>query len=68
MESHTAAKESKSACGPEIAQAALQSIGMSTSKFGNPLMGPPEYALAVSLIFTKATHQAILLHEPPDHV
>jgi hypothetical protein len=68
MESHTAAKQSKSACGPQIAQAALQSIGMSTRKFGNPLMGPPEYALAVSLIFTKATHQAILLHEPPDHV
>jgi hypothetical protein len=68
MESHTAAKESKSACGPQIAQAALQSIGMSTRKFGNPLMGPQEYARAVSLIFTKTTEQNIILGTPPDHV
>jgi hypothetical protein len=31
-------------------------------------MGSPDYALAVSLIFTKATHQAIMLNEPPRHV
>ncbi len=31
-------------------------------------MRSPEYALAVSLIFTKATNQAILLGTPPKHV
>ena len=41
---------------------------MSTTNPRGPFTGPPEYALAVSLIFTKATSQAIILNEPPTHV
>jgi len=41
---------------------------MSTRNFGGPFIGPPEYALAVSLIFTKATEQTIMLGTPPNHV
>ena len=63
-----AEKEPQSAYGPGIAQAAFQSIGMSTRNFGGPFIGPPEYALAVSLIFTKATEQTIMLGTPPNHV
>ena len=41
---------------------------MDTRSPCGPFMGPPEYALAVSRIFTKATNQAIILNTPPDHV
>jgi len=68
MEFNTVTKKAQGACGPQIAQTAVQSIGISTGNFGAPLMGPPEYARAVSLIFTKATEQTIILGTPPDHV
>jgi len=61
-------KEPPSPCGAQIAQTALQSIGMSTRDGWGPPMPSPDYALAVSLIFTKATNQAIILQEPPSHV
>ena len=63
-----AEKEPQSAYGPGIAQTALQSVGMSTRSIYGPFIGPPEYALAVSLIFTKATEQTIMLGTPPNHV
>ncbi|HEX4083631.1 MAG TPA: hypothetical protein VHY22_01875, partial [Chthoniobacteraceae bacterium] len=46
-----------SAYGPGIARAAIQSIGISTKNLYGPPAGSPKYALAVSLIFTKATNQ-----------
>lgn len=52
----------------KIAQTALQSIGMSTKEPWGPPISHPQYALAVSLIFTKATNQTIVLNTPPDHV
>ena len=45
--------------GMKIAQTALQSIGMSTKEPWGPPISLPQYALAVSLIFTKATNQTI---------
>jgi hypothetical protein len=62
------AEEPPSPYGAEIAQTAIQSVGMSTRDGWSPHMRPPDYALAVSLIFTKATNQAIILREPPSHV
>jgi hypothetical protein len=41
---------------------------MDTRTPWGPPTAPPQYALAVSLIFTKATNQAITLNTPPDHV
>ena len=61
-------KEPQSAYGPQIAQTALQSVGLSTKNFGGLFTGHPEYALAVSVIFTKATEQAIMLGTAPRHV
>jgi hypothetical protein len=61
-------KEPPRPYGAQIAQTALQSVGMSTRDGWSPHMRPPDYALAVSLIFTKATNQAIILREPPSHV
>jgi len=63
-----AEKEPPSANGPDIAQTALQSIGLSTRNFGGPFTSPPEYALAVSIIFTKATEQAIMPGTFPENV
>ena len=54
--------------GMKIAQTALQSIGMSTKDPWGPPISLPQYALAVSLIFTKATNQTIILGTPPKHV
>jgi hypothetical protein len=54
--------------GPKIAQTALQCIGLSTRDILGRNSIKTEYALAISVIFTKATHQRILLHEPPLHV
>ena len=51
-----------------IAQTALQSIGMSTKEPWGPPLSSPQYALAVSLIFTKATNQTIMLGTPSKHV
>ncbi|HEX4086825.1 MAG TPA: hypothetical protein VHY22_18065, partial [Chthoniobacteraceae bacterium] len=62
------AKETPGAFGPAIARAAIQSIGVSTKKLYGPPARSPEYALAVSLIFTKATNQSIMLGTPPGHV
>jgi len=64
----TGEKDPQSAYDTQIAQTALQSIGMSTRNFGGPFTSPPEYALAVSIIFTKATNQAIMLGTEPRHV
>jgi len=61
-------KQPQSEYGPAIAQTALQSIGLSTRSIYGPFTGPPGYALAVSLIFTKATNQAIVLATEPRHV
>jgi len=52
----------------KIAQTAVQSIGMSTKDPWGPPIGHPQYALAVSRIFTKATNQTNILNTPPDHV
>jgi hypothetical protein len=41
---------------------------MSTVSMYGPFTGPPKYALAASLILTKATEQTIMLGTPPDHV
>jgi hypothetical protein len=54
--------------GMKIAQTAVQSIGMSTKDPWGPAISLPQHALAVSLIFTKATNQAIMLGTPPKHV
>ncbi len=54
--------------GMKIAQTAVQSIGMSTKDPWGPPISRPQYALAVSLIFTKAANQAIMLGTPPKHV
>jgi hypothetical protein len=54
--------------GTKIAQTAVQSIGMSTEAPWGPPKRFPENALAVSLIFTKATNQTIILGTPPKHV
>jgi hypothetical protein len=64
----TGAKEPGNAYGPAIAQTAIQSIGMSTRNFASPPTSDPEYAAAVSIIFTKATNQAIMLGTEPRHV
>ena len=61
-------KEPPSSCGAQIAQTAIQSIDMSTRDPYCSLPGPPKYALAVSLLFTKATNQTIILGTPRDHV
>ena len=63
-----AEKESQGAYGPGIAQTALRSIGMSAKEIRGTNSGSPEYAAAVSIIFTKATNQAIRLVTPPQHV
>ncbi len=52
----------------KIAQTAVQSIGMSTKDPWGPPISLSQYALAVSLIFTKATNQTIMLGTPPNHV
>ena len=40
---------------------------MSTKNPYGPFTGPPEYALAVSIIFTRATNQTIMLGTEPYH-
>jgi len=54
--------------GMKIAQTAVQSIGISTRDPWGPPISLPQYALAVSLIFTKATNQTIIVGTPPKHV
>ena len=65
---NTGMREMPNTYGAQIAQAALRSIGTSVRNPGGPLTGRPEYALAVSTIFTKATNQTIMLGTPPHHV
>jgi hypothetical protein len=47
--------------GMKIAQSAMQGIGMSTKEIRGTWVKTPNYALAVSLLFTKATNQSIIL-------
>ena len=61
-------RESIRILGMNIAQTAVQGIGMSTKDPWGPPLSVPQYALAVSLIFTKATNQTIILGTPPKHV
>jgi hypothetical protein len=61
-------KELQRVEGMKIAQTALQGIGMSIKDPWGPPISLPQYALAVSLIFTKATNQTIMLGTPPNHV
>src|SRR5579862_354961 len=61
-------KESQNAYGSQIAQRALHSIGAPTRDFPRANTGYPEYAAAVSILFTKATDQAIMLGTDPRHV
>jgi len=64
----TGQREALRILGTTIAQTAVQSICMSTKDPWGPPISRPQYALAVSLIFTKATNQTIKLGTPPDHV
>jgi hypothetical protein len=50
----------------KIAQSAVQGIGMSTKEIRGTWMNNPNYALAVSLLFTRATNQRIMLGTEPD--
>ena len=54
--------------GMKIALTAVQSIGMDTRDPWGAPKRLPDYALAVSLLFTKATNQTIILGTPPKHV
>jgi hypothetical protein len=57
-------KLSRSAYATQISQTALRSIGMSVRN--NP--GIPEYAAAVSIIFTEATNQCMIPGTPPENI
>jgi hypothetical protein len=61
-------QESQNPYGAQIAQTALQSVGLSTRNIAGPFTTNPEYAVAVSLIFTRATNQDIMLGTNPRHV
>jgi hypothetical protein len=61
-------KELLRAEGMKIAQSAVQGIGMSTKEIRDSRMNTPNYALAVSLLFTRATNQRIMLGTKPGHV
>jgi hypothetical protein len=54
--------------GMKIAQSAVQGIGMSTKVIRGTWMNSPNYALAVSILFTRATNQRIMLGTEPGHV
>jgi hypothetical protein len=61
-------KELQRIKGMKIAQSAVQGIGMSTKEIRGSWMSTPNYALPVSLLFTRATNQRIMLGTEPDHV
>ena len=61
-------KELQRVEGMKIAQSAVQGIGMSTKEIRGSWMSTPDYALAVSLLFTRATSQRIMLGTEPNHV
>jgi len=61
-------KVPQSAYGGSIAQAALNGIGMSTKDIPGTGTGKLGCAVAVSLLFTKATNQGIMLGTVPTHV
>jgi hypothetical protein len=52
----------------KIAQSAVQGIGMSTKEIRGTWSNNPNHALAVSLFFTRATNQRIMLGTEPGHV
>jgi hypothetical protein len=52
----------------KIAQSAVQGIGMSTKEIRGTGLNNPNYALAVSVLFTRATNQRIMLGREPSHV
>jgi hypothetical protein len=54
--------------GMKIAQSAVQGIGMSTKEIRGTGLNNPNYALAVSVLFTRATNQRIMLGTEPSHV
>ena len=54
--------------GMKIAQSAVQGIGMSTNDFRRIRTAKPNHALAVSILFTRATNQTIIPGTPPGHV
>jgi len=54
--------------GMKIAQSAVQGIGMSTKEIRGTWLNSPNHALAVSLLFTRATNQRIMLGTEPGHV
>ena len=54
--------------GVKIAQSAVQGIGMSTKEIRGTWLNNPNHALAVSLLFTRATNQRIMLGTAPSHV
>jgi hypothetical protein len=54
--------------GVRIAQTALRSVGGFINDSSRTNIGNPEYAGAVSLIFTEATNQAIMPGTEPGHV
>jgi hypothetical protein len=54
--------------GMKIAQSTVQGIGMSTKEIRGSWLNKPNYALAVSLLFTRATNQRIMLGTEPNHV
>jgi hypothetical protein len=54
--------------GPQIVHTALQNIGVPIKEIANRRNGYPEYAGAVSVIFTKATNQDIIPGQQPRNV
>jgi len=57
-----------SAYGPAIAQSAVQGIGMSTKDPCGPGGTRPKYAKAVSILFSNATSQKIMVDKHPQDV
>ena len=64
----TREEELQRAEGMKIAQSAVQGIGMLSKDVRRTRTGNPNYALSVSLLFTRATNQTIMLGTAPDHV
>ena len=54
--------------GMKIEQTAIRAIGMFTKEIGGRSTNLPNSALAVSLLFTRATSQRIMLGTEPHHV
>jgi hypothetical protein len=54
--------------GMKIAQSAVRGLGISTNENRGSWVNNPNCALAVSLLFTRATNQRIMLGTEPNHV